>query len=97
MMELLLIVTCGDAAPLLAPLTAACGRRQIEWAAFFTHDGVIALDDPRVRVALQSGSQVIACQDSWNHHRPTQSCPVELGSQTSNSAMIAAAARIVSL
>ncbi len=96
-MELLLIVTSRDAGALLAPLAEACGRRRIDWVAFFTDEGVLTLRDPQVQRALRSARQSIACQDSWNHYLPAEGCPVELGSQTDNSALIASVTRIVSL
>ena len=96
-MDLLVLVTTKDARSILIPLGQACGRKKISWAAFFTNDGVKNLQDDGVVKAIESGERTIVCQESWGHHLPGVDCPVELGSQTNNSALIAAAKHIVSL
>ncbi len=96
-MDVLLVVTTEAAAPLLARLGEALGRKGAVWAAFFTNDGVKSLLDSRVQGALASSARKVACQESWQRHLPNAECPVELGSQTDNSALIAAAQRLVSL
>lgn len=96
-MDLLILVTTSGAHSILVPLGQACARQNIRWAAFFTNDGVKNLQDEAVLSAVGSGQTVIACQDSWNHHLPGVDCPVELGSQTNNSALIAQTEHIVSI
>lgn len=96
-MDLLVLVTTSDAHSILVPLGHACARQKIRWAVFFTNDGVKNLQDEAVVGSVESGQTVIACQDSWNHHLPNVDCPVELGSQTNNSAFIAQAEHIVSI
>lgn len=96
-MEVLILVTCRDAAAIAAPLAQSCTRAGISWGAFFTNDGVEALQDTAVAGAMAGASRAVACQESWNRYLPERACPVELGSQTDNSAMLADAERIVSL
>lgn len=96
-MDLLVIVTTRSARSVLVPLGEALGRRRVRWGAFFTNDGVENLQDQAVLGALASGERAVVCQESWSHHLPGVECPVELGSQTNNSALVAAAERILSL
>ena len=96
-MDVLVIVTTRSAGSVLIPLGEALGRRRVCWGAFFTNDGVETLQDEKVVGALASGERAVVCQESWNLHLPGVECPVELGSQTNNSALVAAAERIVSL
>jgi hypothetical protein len=96
-MDLLIIVSNPDAGAILKPLGEACGRAGADWAVFLTNDGVKVLGDPSIAAALSSARQAFACKESWDHHCGGQACPVELGSQTNNSEMAGAAARIVSL
>ena len=96
-MDLLLLVTNPQAGFIIQSLARACDRAGIEWAAFFTHDGVMLLADPGVCAAVSQAGRVIACQDSWNRYMTGKDCPVDLGSQTNNSELVAQARRIVSL
>lgn len=96
-MELLIIVTSAKSGTVLMPLAQACRRANINWGVFFTNDGVQALADTGISEAMQSMDRAVACQESWQRFVPESECPVELGSQTNNSVMVAEAARIVSL
>lgn len=96
-MELMLHVTSADSAPLLLPLARACGRAGVAWGCFFTNDGVRALADQAIVAALASAAKAQVCEHSWTHHMGTGTAPVELASQTANSAMMAEAKRVVSL
>lgn len=96
MIELLFHVTHRDASRYLLPLLEAAQRRSASVACFFTHDGVLVAAEPAVRAALAS-FRAVACEESWHRYRPGEPCPVEAGSQTSNSALMAEAQRVVSL
>ncbi len=96
-MELLIIISSRDSGPIVTPLAAACGRSGISWAAFFTNDGVATLVDENLVKALGSASKAIACQESWNEHMAKNHCPIELGSQTGNSALVGTAKKVLSL
>jgi len=96
-MELLIVVTTSESGAILAPLARACTRAGIKWGAFFTNDGVRSLLDEEVRSALEASHQSVACQDSWNLCLEGLDCPVELGSQTTNSAMLSVTRRVISL
>jgi hypothetical protein len=39
----------------------------------------------------------VVCEESWHRFCPGSACPVELGSQTVNSALVGEAQRVVSL
>jgi hypothetical protein len=96
-MNILFEVTSRDAAKILLPLARACDRNAVAWSCFFTGDGVknLALDD--VRATLAGAVKAAACEVSWEHHMGDQSCPVEIGSQTNNSAMVGDTDKIISL
>lgn len=94
--DILFHVSHRGAGRYLFPLIAAARRQGARVACFFTHDGVLVAADPRLRDALGEG-RAVACEESWRRFRPGEPCPVEAGSQTVNSALMAEAARVVSL
>ena len=96
-MDLLLLVTTGEANHVLAPLARALKRQNVNWCAFFTNDGVTTLREKAVVEAIAGAGRAVVCQDSWERYLPGVACPVELGSQTTNSALVAEARRILSL
>lgn len=96
-MDILFHVASADGGRLLLPLALACRRRGASFAAFFTHDGVAGLADPALCEAMGGAERAVACEESWHRHRPGAACPVELGSQTANSALVGEARRVVSL
>jgi len=96
-MELLLLITNPEAGAIASGLAGACQRAGIDWAVFLTNDGVKVLGDDAVASALKRAGSAIVCQDSWRLHMAGHSCPLELGSQTSNSALVSQAMRVVSL
>lgn len=96
-MDMLIIVSNPDAGAILKPLSQACGRAGADWAVFLTNDGVKTLKDPKTVIALSTAQHAFACKESWDRYCGTETCPVELGSQTNNSELAGLAARIVSL
>ena len=96
-MEILLMLTHPDAGPVAAGLARACDRAGIEWGVFVTNDGVRALADSATAEALGRAPRAIVCQESWSAHMQGAPCPLTEGSQTNNSALVAEAARVVSL
>lgn len=96
MVEVLFHVTHRDAGRYLLPLIEAARRRGVSVACFFTHDGVLAAADSALLAAL-TPFRAVACEESWRRYRAGEPCPVEAGSQTSNSALMAEAKRVVSL
>ncbi|MDA8094201.1 MAG: hypothetical protein M0T84_09885 [Betaproteobacteria bacterium] len=97
MMDLMFLVSRPDAGRMLAPLMRACRRRGVSWGCFFTNAGVRVLLDSNVVEQLGCASKAIACEFSWERHMGHARCPVELGSQTGNSALVAETAKIISL
>lgn len=96
-MDLLIVVSHPNAGPVITPLAEACGRAGLKWAAFFTNDGVATLMNADLLNALKSASDAIVCQDSWALHMNDKECPITLGSQTTNSALVGQANRVLSL
>lgn len=96
-MHVLFIVSTPDAGRLLAPLTAACRRRGTSWSCFFTSDGVRVLADDLSHDAVRHADQAVACEHSWERYQGDARCPVTLGSQTNNSAMVSEANKVIGL
>ena len=96
-MDFLFVVSTPQAECVLLPLVAACRRKGLVWAFFFTNDGVKLLEDPRVVEATRCAQKAIVCEHSWAKFMGQVSCPAELGSQTQNSMMVGEVAHIVSL
>jgi len=92
-----MIVSKAEAGPAVGALGRACARAQISWAAFFTNKGVEVLGDGEVVRALATARRAVACQESWAEWMADAECPVERGSQTSNSELVGVADRVVSL
>jgi hypothetical protein len=96
-MDVLLHVTTPNAARIAAPLARALTAKGARWACFLTNDGVRALDDAAFAAAVAEAARVAVCERSWEVHMHGRACAVERGSQTTNSALMAEAARVVSL
>ena len=96
-MEILFHVSTPEGARVLLPLAGACMRARRSFACFFTHDGVLGLKHEALLYALAAAARVVACEHSWHRFCEGSACPVELGSQTANSALIGEAGRVVSL
>jgi len=96
-MDVLLHLTTPNAARIAAPLARALTGRGATWACFLTNDGVKTLSDADFMAVTASAERVAVCEHSWDLHMAGQSCPVECGSQTINSALMAEAAKVVSL
>ncbi|MDA8419798.1 MAG: hypothetical protein M0039_00885 [Pseudomonadota bacterium] len=97
MTDLMFLVSRPESAATLAGLARACRKRGTRWACFFTSGGVRVLADPAVVELLAGASRAVACEYSWERYMGHARCPVELGSQTGNSALAAATRRIISL
>lgn len=95
-MDLMLVVSCRGSGPVIEPLMAACVRRGIQWGCFFTNDGVATLSRPGTAALAAAAARSVVCEASWQRFMSGESCPVELGSQTDHSAMVAEAGHLVS-
>lgn len=95
-MDILFHVATEGGTQVLLPLARACRRRGHAFAAFFTHEGVRGLLDAELQAAL-AGARAVVCEESWHRFCGKAACPVELGSQTANSALMGEAGRVVSL
>ncbi len=96
-MDVLLHLTTPNAAAIAAPLGRALSAQGATWGCFLTNDGVMALADPDFLAVSASAARIAVCETSWEAHMTGQPCPVETGSQTNNSIMMAEAAKVVSL
>lgn len=96
-MNLLFHVSTPGGGSLVLPLALAAQRAGASYAAFFTHEGVRGLQQPALLLALDQAERAVVCEDSWHRFCPGVDCPVEKGSQTINSALMAAADRVVAL
>ena len=95
-MDILFHVSTEAGGQLLAPLARACRRRGHAFGAFFTHEGVRGLRDAELQAVLRDGRAVV-CEESGHRFCNGLTCPVELGSQTVNSALMGEAKKVVSL
>lgn len=96
-MDVMLHVSSADAAPTVLSLARACARAGIKWGCFFTNDGVRALTDSAIVDVLAGAERAAVCEHSWQQVMGDGVPPIEAGSQTVNSAMMAEAERVVSL
>jgi hypothetical protein len=96
-MDVLLHITSPSAAPVAAALGWALTAEGASWGCFLTNDGVQVLGDPDFSTAIDGAARVAVCEHSWDLHMSGTDCPVERGSQTVNSALMAEATRVVSL
>ena len=96
-MDILIIVSNSESGPIASALALAASRAHASWGVFFTNDGVRILGDDAVVAAMQGAKNAVACHESWCTYMAEKLCPVEEGSQTNNSALVAQAARIISL
>ena len=96
-MDVLFEVTSKDVADILIPLASACDRAGITWGCFFTGDGVLNLSSKEISEAVKTSVTAIACEASWDSYNGERECPVELGSQTNNSAFVGESDKVISL
>ncbi len=95
-MDVLLLITTRDSAPVATGLAAALTRAGAAWGCFLTNDGVELLRDPAFTELLPNSLRAAVCEHSWERAGGGD-CPIELGSQTINCEMMAGAARVVGL
>ncbi len=97
-MDLLLVISSADAAPLAAPLGEACVRADLDWGCFFTGAGVKALQDENFADLVAANCiEAVVCAEAWKDHMAQKDCPVDLGSQFHHSGLVAKADKVVSL
>jgi len=96
-MKIMFEVSSRDAANVLVPLARACDRNAVTWSCFFTGDGVETLAREEVLATMVGAAKAAACEVSWERHMGGKACPVEIGSQTNNSAMVGDIDKVISL
>lgn len=96
-MDILFHVGTAAGGRLLYPLLLAAGRAGCRIGAFFTHEGVLGLRDTDLAAVLAHAERAVVCEESWHKFCPDLHCPVEAGSQTTNSALMGEAKKVVSL
>jgi hypothetical protein len=95
--KILFEVTSAKAAEVLVPLARACNRNSIPWACFFTGNGVKSLSGEDVKEIIAGAVKAVACEVSWTLYMGNDTCPIEIGSQTSNSALVGETDKVVSI
>lgn len=95
-MDVLLVLTTRESGGIASGLFRALDRAGTHWECFFTNDGVELLNQPEFLTATTGAARAVACEHSWDIYG-SGDCPVELGSQTINSAMMTEANRVISL
>ena len=96
-MKILLVISNPKTADILQGISESCSRAKQEYLCFFTGDGVKLLQDDEIIAAIQTAERNVACEHSWEKHFSSQQLPIEKGSQTDHSGMIAMVDRVVSL
>ena len=96
-MEMLFVISTDRGGDIFAPLAHACIRKRVAWGCFFTNDGVRVLADSGIQSLLVAANQAIACEHSWQRFMAEKNCPVEPGSPTNHSALLATAARVITI
>ncbi len=96
-MDILFHVSTAAGGRLLHPLLLAANRAGCSSGAFFTHEGALGLRDIDLMAALSHIERAVVCEESWHKFCPDLHCPVEAGSQTTNSALMGEARKVVSL
>ncbi len=97
MSGVLIHVSTPASGAIAVALAGACRRAGIAWSCFFTNDGVKVLADEAVAAALGAAARAVACEKSWEEFMGGAACPVELGSQTINSALMGEADKVIGL
>ena len=97
MSGVLIHVSTSASGAIAVALAGACQRAGIAWSCFFTNDGVKVLADEAVVAAIDAAARAVACEKSWEEFMGGAACPVELGSQTINSALMGEADKVISL
>ena len=97
MSRVLIHVSTPASSGIAVALAGACKRAGIAWNCFFTNDGVKVLADAAAVAALGAATRAVACEKSWEEFMGGTDCPVELGSQTINSALMGEADKVISL
>ncbi|HJO73426.1 MAG: hypothetical protein QF450_05405 [Rhodospirillales bacterium] len=97
MSGVLLHVSTPASGAIAVALAGACQRARVVWCCFFTNDGVKVLADAAVVTAIEAAGRAVACEKSWEEYMGGAACPVELGSQTVNSALMGEAEKVISI
>lgn len=96
-MNILLVISHNDLEKFLQPLLEKFNERKINFSCFFTGTGVLNLTDSKLLKILNISSKAIVCHQSWEKYFPEKKSPIEEGSQTNLSEMIAGDYKVFSL
>ena len=96
-MNILLVISHNNLENFLHPLLEKFNEREIKFSCFFTGTGVLNLTDSKLLKVLDISSKAIVCHQSWEKYFPEKKSPIEEGSQTNLSEMIAGDFKVVSL
>jgi len=96
-MNILLVISHNNLENFLHPLLEKFNEREIKFSCLSTGTGVLNLTDSKVLKVLDISSKAIVCHQSWNKYFPEKKSPIEEGSQTNLSEMIAGDYKVFSL
>ena len=96
-MNLLLIVSHKNLEAFLCPFISQLVERGIQFQCFFTGEGVLNLEQSELIDLLKKSSSSVVCHQSWQKFFNKTSSPINEGSQTNLSEMIADQVKVVSL
>ena len=96
-MKILFVISNPKTADVLQGISEACSRANQAYLCFFTGDGVKLLGDEKIIMTIQTAERNVVCEHSWEKHFSSQPLPIERGSQTDHSGMIAMVDRVISL
>jgi hypothetical protein len=96
-MNILLVISHADLENFLHPLLEKLNEREINFSCFFTGTGVLNLSNSKLLKSLNNSSKAIVCHQSWEKYFPKKKSPIEEGSQTNLSEMIAGDYKVFSL
>ena len=96
-MNILLVISHEDLENFLQPLLEKFNERKINFSCFFTGIGVLNLSDSKLLNVLNNSAKAIVCHQSWEKYFPEKKSPIEEGSQTNLSEIIAGDYKVFSL
>jgi len=95
--NLLLIISHKNLELFLNPFLSKLIENEINFQCFFTGSGVLNLEEKKLITLLEKSSSSIVCHQSWQKFFKEKQSPIDEGSQTNLSEMIAKEVKVISL
>lgn len=96
-MNILLVISHDNLENFICPLITKFIERKIDFQCFLTGSGVMNLNKKEVVALINKGEKSIVCHQSWQRYFGEKKPPIDEGSQTNLSEMIAEDIKVVSL